>query len=181
MLPPRHRYRCDSHVCSSLIPIDTFLGRICDLADFTYSLSWADTAASTVGRYFGSRTPKLPRRAPILGLPLAPRKSLAGFLAASLTGACIAIGFWGWLAPLRHNTADVSWVWEEGVKVVSSAPSLMGSLGVGLGLPITGLGSWMGGAGGWLGLGVIGIVAGLVSGVAEALGELYCLILVGVG
>lgn len=62
-------------------------------------LSWADTAASTFGRLWGRYTPPLPRTLPILRLPLAPRKSLAGFLAGSLTGGAIAAGFWGWFAP----------------------------------------------------------------------------------
>lgn len=123
------------------------------------SLSWADTAASTIGRLFGSRSPRLPRRLPFLRLPLAPRKSLAGFLAASATGAAIAFGFWGWIAPLRNGGADVTWSWNSGVRHTTS---LLPSLGV--------EGAGLGGAKGWVGLAVIGVVAGLVSGVAEALG-----------
>lgn len=106
------------------------------------SLSWADTAASTFGRLYGRRTPKLPSR--ILGLPLAPRKSTAGFVAASLTGALIAVGFWGVLASTRFGGRDATWTWEGGVNNA--------------------------GGGGPLGLAVIGLVAGLVSGIAEALG-----------
>lgn len=104
-------------------------------------LSWADTAASTFGRLYGRRTPKLPAR--LLGLPLAPRKSLAGFIAASVTGAVCAMGFWAFVAPTRFGGREVTWSWEEGVR---------GS-----------------GGGGPLGLLLIGVVAGLVSGVAEAL------------
>ncbi|TFK75727.1 hypothetical protein BDN72DRAFT_832077 [Pluteus cervinus] len=126
-------------------------------------LSWADTTASTVGRMFGSRTPRLPPRLPFLRLPLAPRKSLAGFLAASVTGACIAVGFWGWLAPLRPglDSEDLSWTWDAGVRAVTGLEA------VGL----TGLGSALGhfSSGGWKGLAAIGAVAGIVSGVAEAL------------
>ncbi|KAF8732356.1 hypothetical protein AX14_004517 [Amanita brunnescens Koide BX004] len=118
-------------------------------------LSWADTMASTLGRMFGPRTPPLPRRLPFLRLPLAPRKSLAGFVAASITGACAAVMFWGWIAPLRHNGADLSWTWQNGVHRTSSLLSWLG-----MGSSVTR---------GWLGLGAIGIVAGLVSGVAEAL------------
>jgi diacylglycerol kinase (CTP) len=127
------------------------------------SLSWADTAASTIGRLLGAHTPPLPRHTPFLRLPLAPRKSLAGFVAASVTGACIAIGFWGWVAPLRDDAADVSWSWEAGVQ---GSGLLVSWLGVGA------EGGW--GGGGWLGLGLIGVVAGLVSGVAEALGGCLC-------
>lgn len=72
----------------------------------------------------------------MLPLPLAPRKSVAGFAAATLTGAAIAIGFWGWVVP--SVGAQSSWHWPE--------------------------------ASGWLGLGVLGVVAGLISGVTEALG-----------
>ncbi|KAJ4490463.1 hypothetical protein J3R30DRAFT_3749817 [Lentinula aciculospora] len=126
-------------------------------------LSWADTAASTIGRlwagHWGLYTPRLPSRLPIapflpvslkhrLALPLAPRKSLAGFIAASLTGACIALGFWGWIAPipLPNERGDVTWFWNGGV-------------------------SGSGAFGGWLGLTAISFFAGLVSGVAEALGK----------
>ena len=104
-----------------------------------FILSWADTAASTIGRMYGRYTPKLPSR--LFGLPLAPRKSVAGFLAASATGAAIAVGFWG---VLSHTRPGVSWTWENG---------FFGA-----------------GGGGALGLAIIGLVAGLVTGVAEALG-----------
>ena len=121
------------------------------------SLSWADTAASTIGRLFGSSTPKLPSRVPFLRLPLAPRKSLAGFLAASVTGACIAFGFWGWIAGMRNGGRDVTWSWDGGVRGYSEAKN-----GAKVGM----------GAGGPLGLLAIAVVAGVVSGVAEALGTL---------
>lgn len=122
------------------------------------SLSWADTAASTVGRLFGAKTPRLPSRLPVLRLPLAPRKSVAGFIAATVTGTLIAIGFWGWVAPLRSGTPDLSWVWDDGATspgFSSSSPGVAGATG------------------GWIGLGVVGVVAGLVSGVAEALGTCF--------
>ena len=56
------------------------------LLTFPYSLSWADTAASTIGRLYGSLTPPIPFQTPILRFPLAPRKSTAGFVAATVTG-----------------------------------------------------------------------------------------------
>ena len=108
------------------------------------SLSWADTAASTIGRLCRGYTSSLPSRLPLLRLPLAPRKSLAGFIAASVTGALIAVTFWGWIVSLRDDPADVTWQWNTGVK--DQGPK------------------------GWLGLAIIGAVTGLVSGVAEALG-----------
>lgn len=51
-------------------------------------LSWCDTAASTFGRLYGRYTIRLRRG-----------KSLAGSLAAFLTGAVVAVVFWGYLAP----------------------------------------------------------------------------------
>ncbi|KAL6247052.1 Diacylglycerol kinase [Rhinocladiella similis] len=51
-------------------------------------LSWCDTAASTIGRLYGRYTIRLRRG-----------KSLAGSLAAFVTGAIVAVFFWGYLAP----------------------------------------------------------------------------------
>jgi diacylglycerol kinase (CTP) len=120
-------------------------------------LSWADTSASTFGRLWGKRTRALPRS--FLGLPFAPRKSLAGFVAASLTGALTAAAFWGWFAP-SVNRPDVSWTWMDGFSLSSAVKDhaldsvrRRGSFNLG----------------GWVGLGVIGVFAGFVSGVAEAL------------
>jgi diacylglycerol kinase (CTP) len=77
---------------------------------------------------------------------MAPRKSLAGFIAGSLTGALVAASFWGRFAPrMAGPDAQLSWTWEHGV---SDVP----------------------GTGGWLGLSVLAAVTGLITGVAEALG-----------
>ena len=116
------------------------------------SLSWADTAASTIGRLYGPNTRKLPPRLPFLRLPLAPRKSLAGFIAATLTGSAIALVFWGYIAPMRAGGTETTWSWN-GVQRVSENWETANS-----------------GAGGTLGLIVVSVVSGLVSGVAEALG-----------
>ena len=51
-------------------------------------LSWCDTCASTFGRLFGRYTPPLPSP------PFARRKSLAGFLAAIVSGALTSYFFW---------------------------------------------------------------------------------------
>lgn len=119
------------------------------------SLSWADTAASTFGRLWGRYTPPLPTRMPLLRLPLAPRKSLAGFIAASVTGGAIAASFWAYVAPIRPT--NISWTYENGVSdaLRMASPSIECR--------------WNGG--GWLGLAAITVTAGIVSGVAEALGE----------
>ncbi|KAG8873133.1 hypothetical protein FRB97_007002 [Tulasnella sp. 331] len=108
--------------------------------------------ASTFGRLFGRYTPALPRRIPFLNLPLAPKKSLAGSTAATLTGAITAIGFWGYAVPMwqgySHLAASewgpVSWKWA-------------GAHGVGIM------------SGGAMSLGLVGLVVGLISGVTEAL------------
>jgi len=120
-------------------------------------LSWADTSASTFGRLWGRKTRALPRS--FLGLPFAPRKSLAGFVAATLTGALTAVAFWGWFAP-SANRPEVSWTWVDGFSVSSTTGGILDNVKRG------------GGSlnfGGWMGLGIIGVTAGLVSGVAEAL------------
>lgn len=59
---------------------------------------------------------------------------------------------------MRTFPKDLTWTWDEGVRIVSASSisptfSLTGALG----------------------LGVIGLVAGLVSGIAEALGMFYSL------
>ncbi|TCD69783.1 hypothetical protein EIP91_006319 [Steccherinum ochraceum] len=107
-------------------------------------LAFADTAASTIGRLWGYLTPPLPRHVPVLGLPLAPRKSVAGFIAAALTGAAVVAGFWGWAVGL--GVAEPLWTWEAGL--VESQSMLLS---------------------GWSGLGVLSVVGGLISGIAEAL------------
>jgi len=61
----------------------------------TYSLSWYDTTASTIGRLWGKYTPPLPAHFPLIpAIKFAPRKSLAGFLAATVTGFLICMSFW---------------------------------------------------------------------------------------
>lgn len=82
-------------------------------------LSWADTAASTIGRMYGSRTPKLPTTSIPLPIPFispsrwprlgfAGRKSTAGFLASTITGAMIIGSFWGYFAHWRTAPPAVS-------------------------------------------------------------------------
>ena len=55
-------------------------------------LSWCDTAASTFGRLWGHRTWRVRKG-----------KSLAGSVAACLTGIITATFFWGWLAPIMSD------------------------------------------------------------------------------
>ena len=55
-------------------------------------LSWCDTAASTFGRLWGHRTWRVRKG-----------KSLAGTIAACVTGVLTAAFFWGFLAPRFHE------------------------------------------------------------------------------
>ncbi|KAK8850344.1 hypothetical protein IAR55_004262 [Kwoniella newhampshirensis] len=72
------------------------------------TLSWSDTTASTIGRLWGRYTKPLPSHVPgIKVLPFAPRKSLAGFLAAMLTTALICITYWWNGSQGRWTVLDV--------------------------------------------------------------------------
>ena len=153
---PSLRYRSGVHPHVNSFSVDSEM----PIADALSRLSWADTNASTFGRLWGKKTRALPRS--FLGLPFAPRKSLAGFVAASLTGALTAVAFWGWFAP-SVNRPEVSWTWADGFSAPSAAGGrILDNAEQGMG-PLN--------FGGWLGLGIIGIFTGLVSGVAEALGD----------
>jgi len=128
-------------------------------------LAWADTNASTFGRLWGRYTPALP--ASFFGLPLAPRKSLAGFIAGSLTGALTTVTFYSYIAPRAMNP-EVTWTWDQGV-VGYGLSGANDVVGVAIKNGMASLGITPVHTGGWIGLGIIGIVAGIVSGVAEAL------------
>lgn len=156
----RHRSGVHSYVNISSVDLEMFT------TDTWGRLSWADTNASTFGRLWGRKTRALPRS--FLGLPFAPRKSLAGFVAASLTGALTAVAFWGWFAP-SVNRPEVSWTWVDGFSASSSAGDFI--------LDNVKPGQGPSHFSGWIGLGIIGTFAGLVSGVAEALGDwLFCIL-----
>lgn len=69
-------------------------------------LSWVDTAASVVGRVYGTEGARLPSP------PFARRKSLAGFVGALVVGTATAAGFWGMWAG-RGTLAEreaLSWI-----------------------------------------------------------------------
>ena len=67
-------------------------------------LSWSDPSASTFGRLFGRQTPSLPT--PIF----ARRKSLAGFMAATLMGSFVGYLFWGTsIAARGERSTGLSW------------------------------------------------------------------------
>ena len=139
-----------------------------------YSLSWADTAASTIGRLWGAYTPPLPRSLPLIPylpffrLPLAPRKSLAGFLAGSITGAAIAVGFWGFFYPVRDAQLLIQLPSTDALAAVYDVLPEAAAVAVKHGV------RWMQSltvpVGKWAGLTLLGVVSGLISGTAEALG-----------
>jgi diacylglycerol kinase (CTP) len=70
--------------------------------------------------------------------------------------------FWTFVAPLRPN--NLSWEWNTGLSR-SAFPSSdwIKSIKLNVGNDVT--------TSGWIGLGAIGVVAGIVAGVAEALGK----------
>jgi len=82
----------------------TFLPR--DIASLSIIiLSWCDTSASVFGRLFGRYTPRLP----LSGTVFADRKSVAGSLAAVVTGCIQAYIWWSHFAS-QGDEHDVSWV-----------------------------------------------------------------------
>ncbi|SCV71869.1 BQ2448_4563 [Microbotryum intermedium] len=82
----------------------TFLPR--DIATLScVMLSLCDTSASVFGRLYGKYTPKLP----FSGFLFGRMKSLAGTLAAVMTGTLAAYYFWGTVSVLGDE-GDSSWV-----------------------------------------------------------------------
>ncbi|GFZ48309.1 DAG kinase 1 [Saitozyma sp. JCM 24511] len=99
------------------------------------TLSWSDTTASTIGRLWGRYTPPLPPHVPgIKLLKFAPRKSLAGFLAATVTGSLICLGFWWTGSNGRWDLLDgQSWVGLLGTAgVVGVGGAVVEALDLGL-------------------------------------------------
>ncbi|SGY23200.1 BQ5605_C019g08913 [Microbotryum silenes-dioicae] len=82
----------------------TFLPR--DIATLScVMLSLCDTTASIFGRLYGKYTPKLPFSGTLFGR----KKSLAGTLAAVMTGTLAAYYFWGTVSVLGDE-GDSSWL-----------------------------------------------------------------------
>jgi diacylglycerol kinase (CTP) len=73
-------------------------------------LSWADTAASAIGRKYGKYTPKLPSP------PFAKRKSLAGTMGAFFFGGLSAYIFFNYAAPFGSEN-DLTWLGERSALV----------------------------------------------------------------
>jgi diacylglycerol kinase (CTP) len=110
-------------------------------------LSWCDTAASTFGRLYGRYT-----------IRLRSGKSLAGTLAAFLTGLLTAVMFWGWLVPRIGTFPD------------DPPAAFMFTGELGLPQPLTAYLGWTPAAariGGATALAVMGFWTGLVASFSE--------------
>lgn len=111
-------------------------------------LSWCDTAASTFGRLWGHLTPKIRKG-----------KSLAGTIAACMTGIITAVLWWGWLGPLYAdlNQGDNAFAFQNTLTLPTQLQQLLG-LSIAQST-ITGSTA----------LGVMSIVTGIVASGSEAL------------
>jgi diacylglycerol kinase (CTP) len=110
-------------------------------------LSWCDTAASTFGRLWGHRTWRVRKG-----------KSLAGTVAACITGIITAALFWGWLAPLmsHYNQGKNAFAFQG---VLALPPYARNALGLSFEQSsITG----------YLALGAMSVWAGVVASASEA-------------
>ena len=104
-----------------------------------------------------------------MGLPLAPRKSLAGFIAAFVTGTVIVFSFWSWFVPAVGGV-DPTWDWTRGV---SGSGVDSSSLGEGVRTVLREVGFEGLPTGGLIGLAIVSVFSGLVTGIAEALGMCF--------
>lgn len=83
-------------------------------------LSWADTAASVIGRKLGKYTFKLPSP------PFARRKSLAGTLGAFFFGGLSAFIFFNFVTPYGSER-DLTWLGETSTFVPKSLKTALAS------------------------------------------------------
>ncbi|VUC22803.1 unnamed protein product [Clonostachys rosea] len=79
-------------------------------------LSWCDTAASTFGRLWGRYTPRLRRG-----------KSLAGSLAAAITGVATSYMFYGWLTKtIGPMPGDETFMFQDSLSLPAVAANALG-------------------------------------------------------
>jgi diacylglycerol kinase (CTP) len=80
-------------------------------------LSWCDTAASTFGRLWGRYTPAIRRG-----------KSLAGSIAACITGIMTAAVWWGWLGPkfAEYNQGEYAFAFQDVLMLPKQARDVLG-------------------------------------------------------
>ncbi|KAF1997350.1 hypothetical protein P154DRAFT_547405 [Amniculicola lignicola CBS 123094] len=111
-------------------------------------LSWCDTAASTFGRLWGHRTWRVRKG-----------KSLAGTIAACITGIITAAVFWGWLGPFYSslNEGENTFAFQGALALPANARDALG------------LSFAQASVTGPLALGVMSIWAGLVASASEAI------------
>lgn len=111
-------------------------------------LSWCDTAASTFGRLWGHLTPKVRKG-----------KSLAGSIAACVTGVMTAVVWWGWLGPLysQYNSGENAFAFQGALVLPQPVRE-------GLGWSLT-----ESTISGYLALGTMSLAAGIIASVSEAL------------
>ncbi|CAE6995541.1 hypothetical protein CFE70_000110 [Pyrenophora teres f. teres 0-1] len=111
-------------------------------------LSWCDTAASTFGRLWGHLTPRVRKG-----------KSLAGSIAACVTGVITAAVWWGWLGPLysEHNQGEHAFAFQGALTLPAQTRSA-------LKLSLT-----QASATGYWALGAMSLAAGMIASVSEAI------------
>lgn len=111
-------------------------------------LSWCDTAASTFGRLWGHRTWRVRKG-----------KSLAGSIAACITGIITGALFWGWLAPLMssYDQGENAFAFQGVLALPSRARDTLG------------LSFSQSSITGYLALGAMSVWAGLVASASEAI------------
>lgn len=111
-------------------------------------LSWCDTAASTFGRLWGHLTPKVRKG-----------KSLAGSIAACITGIVTAAMWWGVLGPMfdQYNSGEHAFAFQDVLVLPTHVRHVFG------------LSVAQASIGGYTALGVVSLWAGFVASASEAL------------
>ncbi|KAH8730742.1 cytidylyltransferase family-domain-containing protein [Phaeosphaeriaceae sp. PMI808] len=111
-------------------------------------LSWCDTAASTFGRLWGRYTPAVRRG-----------KSLAGSVAAMVTGVGTAVLWWAYLGPAyaQYNTGEQAFAFQGTLVLPEVARN-------GLGLDVA-----QASVTGWWALGIMSVAAGFIASASEAI------------
>lgn len=111
-------------------------------------LSWCDTAASTFGRLWGRYTPQIRRG-----------KSLAGTIAACVTGIVTAVVWWGWLGPLyaEYNTGEHAFAFQGVLTLPTQTRELLG------------LSVKQASVTGYWALSVMSVAAGIIASASEAI------------
>jgi diacylglycerol kinase (CTP) len=113
-------------------------------------LSWCDTAASTFGRLWGKYTPQIRKG-----------KSLAGSIAACVTGVITAAMWWGWLGPMfsEYNTGEQAFAFRDALVLPKQARDLVGLDAAHAHASITGY---------WA-LGAVSVATGFIASASEAI------------